>query len=48
MGQMLGILSYHPDVHAVSNSEGDSIVDNPAVNISEVRDEQGAVKPTIN
>ena len=41
---MLGIVSYHRDVHAVGNSKGDSIVDNPAVNKSEVRDEQGAVK----
>jgi len=45
---MLGIVSYHPDVHASGNSEGDSIVhvDNPVVNKSEVRDEQGSVKST--
>ena len=36
---MLGIVSYHPDVHAVGNNEGNSIVDNPVVNKSVVRDE---------
>jgi len=42
---MLGIVSYHPDVQAVGNSESDSIVDALAVNKS---DEQGAVEPTTN
>jgi len=42
---MLGIVSYHPDVQAVGNSENDSIVDALAVNKS---DEQGAVEPTTN
>ena len=42
---MLGIVSYHPDVHAIGNGEDNSIVDNPAVNKSEVRDEQVNLQP---
>ena len=36
---------HHPDVHAVGNSEGDSIVDNPVVNKSEVRDQLNLPPP---
>ena len=40
--QMIEIVSYHPDVQAVGNSESDSIVDALAVNKS------GAVEPTTD
>ena len=46
--RMLGIVSHLPNVHVADNSEVDSIVDNPVLNKSELRDEQGAVKPNNN